>query len=256
MADVGPNSRRKRSESVRQPAPFITIATLSKVGAEPSDSGCDVLLPCLDERLPCPGFEQDARRISADRDRQRLTRRLTRDRSRPWRHSRSDRTSRYGAACHAGAPRRNRRPSCGHGCRRQPGPPPASGTGCTPTSATKPTSLWAPAGWFTAAHKLLAAAPRQRRGRSSAATPDWAFRAMLDQCGRPPRSAARSRPAGSTVGISGRNRRTRAADAGWRVVAVDVDYLERRGNSKVTGTPIGAWRAVRDVTAAMALRSR
>lgn len=43
----------------------------------------------------------------------------------------------------------------------------------------------------------------------------------------------------------------RAADAGWRVVAVDVDYFERRGRSKVTGTPIGAWRAVRDMTAVM-----
>ena len=41
----------------------------------------------------------------------------------------------------------------------------------------------------------------------------------------------------------------RAADAGWRVVAIDIDYLERRGRSKVTGTPIGAWRAVRDITA-------
>lgn len=44
----------------------------------------------------------------------------------------------------------------------------------------------------------------------------------------------------------------RAADAGWRVVAVDVDYLPRRGRSKVTGTPIGAWRAVRDMSAVLA----
>jgi glycosyltransferase involved in cell wall biosynthesis len=43
----------------------------------------------------------------------------------------------------------------------------------------------------------------------------------------------------------------RAADAGWRVVAIDVDYFQRRGRSKVTGTPIGAWRAVRDMTAAL-----
>jgi glycosyltransferase involved in cell wall biosynthesis len=43
----------------------------------------------------------------------------------------------------------------------------------------------------------------------------------------------------------------RASDAGWRIVAVTVDYLPRRGRSKVTGTPIGAWRAVRDLSAAL-----
>ena len=39
----------------------------------------------------------------------------------------------------------------------------------------------------------------------------------------------------------------RAADAGWRIVEVNVDYLPRRGRSKVTGSPMGAWRAVRDM---------
>ena len=43
----------------------------------------------------------------------------------------------------------------------------------------------------------------------------------------------------------------RAADAGWRIVEVDVDYLPRRGRSKVTGTPMGVWRAVRDMSAAL-----
>ena len=43
----------------------------------------------------------------------------------------------------------------------------------------------------------------------------------------------------------------RAADAGWRVVEVSVDYLPRRGRSKVSGSPIGAWRAVRDMSAAL-----
>ncbi len=47
----------------------------------------------------------------------------------------------------------------------------------------------------------------------------------------------------------------RAADAGWRVVAVDTDYLLRRGRSKVTGTPLGAWRAVRDISTVLDLRS-
>ena len=43
----------------------------------------------------------------------------------------------------------------------------------------------------------------------------------------------------------------RAADAGWRIVEVDVDYLPRRGRSKVTGTPMGVLRAVRDMSAAL-----
>jgi len=43
----------------------------------------------------------------------------------------------------------------------------------------------------------------------------------------------------------------RAADAGWRIVGVDVVYHPRRGRSKVTGTPLGVWRAVRDMSAAI-----
>jgi glycosyltransferase involved in cell wall biosynthesis len=43
----------------------------------------------------------------------------------------------------------------------------------------------------------------------------------------------------------------RAADAGWRIVEVSVDYLPRRGRSKVTGSPLGAWRAVRDMSTAL-----
>lgn len=47
----------------------------------------------------------------------------------------------------------------------------------------------------------------------------------------------------------------RAADAGWRIAAVDTDYLVRRGRSKVTGTPLGAWRAVRDISTVLAVPS-
>jgi glycosyltransferase involved in cell wall biosynthesis len=43
----------------------------------------------------------------------------------------------------------------------------------------------------------------------------------------------------------------RAADAGWRIVEVNVAYLPRRGRSKVTGSPLGAWRAVRDMNAVL-----
>lgn len=44
----------------------------------------------------------------------------------------------------------------------------------------------------------------------------------------------------------------RAADAGWRIREVPVDYSPRQGRSKVTGTPLGVWRAVRDISRAMA----
>ncbi len=43
----------------------------------------------------------------------------------------------------------------------------------------------------------------------------------------------------------------RAADDHWRIQQVDIDYLPRRGRSKVTGTPLGVWHAVRDMSAAI-----
>ena len=43
----------------------------------------------------------------------------------------------------------------------------------------------------------------------------------------------------------------RAADAGWRIAQVPVSYRLRLGKSKVTGTPLGAWYAVRDMSAAL-----
>ena len=43
----------------------------------------------------------------------------------------------------------------------------------------------------------------------------------------------------------------RAADAGWRIAQVSVSYGPRLGRSKVTGTPLGAWYAVRDMSAVL-----
>ena len=40
----------------------------------------------------------------------------------------------------------------------------------------------------------------------------------------------------------------RAANAGWEVVEVEVDYLPRTGRSKVTGTVGGSLRAVKDMS--------
>ncbi|WP_456845794.1 glycosyltransferase family 2 protein [Cellulomonas sp. P5_C6] len=44
----------------------------------------------------------------------------------------------------------------------------------------------------------------------------------------------------------------RAADRRWRISEVDVDYAPRTGRSKVTGTPLGVVRAVRDMSAVLA----
>jgi glycosyltransferase involved in cell wall biosynthesis len=44
----------------------------------------------------------------------------------------------------------------------------------------------------------------------------------------------------------------RAADAGWRITEVQADYRPRVGRSKVTGTPLGAARAVRDMSRVLA----
>lgn len=42
-----------------------------------------------------------------------------------------------------------------------------------------------------------------------------------------------------------------AARAGWRITGVDVRYRRRTGRSKVTGTPLGVWQAVRDMSAVL-----
>ena len=47
---------------------------------------------------------------------------------------------------------------------------------------------------------------------------------------------------------------TRAADAGWRIVEVDVDYAPRAEGtrSKVTGTVLGTIRTIRDMREVLA----
>lgn len=44
----------------------------------------------------------------------------------------------------------------------------------------------------------------------------------------------------------------RAADAAWRVASVDLPYHPRAGRSKITGTPLGAVRAVHDMSRVLA----
>jgi glycosyltransferase involved in cell wall biosynthesis len=72
----------------------------------------------------------------------------------------------------------------------------------------------------------------------------------------PMRAARRT----ALLGLGLRDRRSgypletvvKAADAGWRIGEVDVDYLPRSGRSKVTGTPLGAARAVLDMSKVLA----
>jgi glycosyltransferase involved in cell wall biosynthesis len=47
----------------------------------------------------------------------------------------------------------------------------------------------------------------------------------------------------------------RAAEAGWRITEVEVDYLPRKGRSKVTGTIRGTVRAVQDMRAVLARKT-
>jgi glycosyltransferase involved in cell wall biosynthesis len=61
------------------------------------------------------------------------------------------------------------------------------------------------------------------------------------------------------LGLDVRDRRSgypvetlvRAADRGWQVIQVDVEYRERLGHSKVSGTWRGSWHAVRDMSRAL-----
>lgn len=43
----------------------------------------------------------------------------------------------------------------------------------------------------------------------------------------------------------------RAADEGWRIAETEVEYRPRSGKSKVTGTWLGTWHAVRDMQAVL-----
>ncbi|WP_314177576.1 glycosyltransferase family 2 protein [Streptomyces winkii] len=43
----------------------------------------------------------------------------------------------------------------------------------------------------------------------------------------------------------------RAAEKGWRITETEVDYRPRSGKSKVTGTWLGTWHAVRDMRAVL-----
>ena len=106
--------------------------------------------------------------------------------------------------------------------------------------------------------------PGQRRGVPLAvAACEPGAVAAGSQAYRPPASRPRPDAGGTAVSRCSHCRSRTAglatlprpwfapADAGWRIAEVGVDYLPRRGRSKVTGSPLGAWRAVRDMSAAL-----
>jgi glycosyltransferase involved in cell wall biosynthesis len=224
---------------------------LSKVGAESSDGSCDVLLPCLDEAAALPWVLS---RMPA-RFRPIVIDNGSRDGSAEIAVAlgatvvRAERRG-YGAACHAGL-------------LAATAPIVAVMDADGSLDPDQLPELVAPllcdeADLVVGARRLL-----HRRSQS------WPLRlANLEVARRlrrrtglalrdvGPMRAARRIP---LLGLDLQDRRSgypvetvvRAADAGWRVVAVDVDYFERRGRSKVTGTPIGACRAVRDIVAVM-----
>jgi glycosyltransferase involved in cell wall biosynthesis len=94
----------------------------------------------------------------------------------------------------------------------------------------------------------------------------WANRALTDRIERrtgvrlhdlgPVRAARRA----ALLGLGLLDRRSgypaetvvRAADAGWRIDEVWVDYHRRTGRSKVTGSALGFCRAVHDMSAVLA----
>ena len=217
--------------------------------AEPSPAACDVLLPCLDEAAALPwvlgrmpaGYrpvvvDNGSTDGSAD-----LAERLGATVVRATQRG-------YGAACHAGL-------------MASTAPLVAVMDADASLDPAQLPELLAPVRNGSAD---LVVGARRRVGRGAQS---WALRLANAEMARrlrhrtgltlrdlgPMRAASRL----GLLALDLQDRRSgypvetvvRAADAGWRVAAVEIDYLPRRGRSKVTGTPLGAWRAVRDMSA-------
>ena len=217
----------------------------------------DVVLPVLDEAQALPWvLDAHARRLPRDRRRQRLDRRLGRDR-----RGVTARVGRDRAAA------RLRRRVLTRGCSP---PPPTSSASWTPTPRSIPRDLprVAGPGDRAARRDLVLGSRRAERGA-------WPVHArvgnrVLARRVAPADGCAAARPRADAGGAARRPARARAsrdrrfgwplemvlraAAAGWTIAEVDVAYLARSGRSKVTGTVRGTVRTVRDMTRARARR--
>jgi glycosyltransferase involved in cell wall biosynthesis len=156
----------------------------------------------------------------------------------------------FGAACFAGLSAARPEVVCFMDCDGSLDPrqlprvarPLLNGTSDLTLGARRPTAADA---WPLHARLANRALARELRRRSGIALSDLG----------PMRAARRD----ALVALGVRDRRfgwplemvLRAAEAGWRIDEVEVDYLPRSGRSKVTGTVRGTARAVRDMAVAL-----
>ena len=213
----------------------------------------DLVLPCLDEAQALPWvLGRVPAGVRAHRRRQRLDRRLGRHRRR--------RSARPSSASRARAMARPVTPGC-------PRPRPTSSPSWTRTAAwTPPTSPAARSAAGRGGRPGRRAPSGRRPRRPGPGTCGWPTSSWPGASGGAPgwpsgTSARRAPPDGSrcwgwesrTGAAATRSRRWCAQRTpGWRVATVDLPYLPRTGRSKVTGTPLGAARAVRDMSRVLA----
>ena len=228
------------------------------VGSETVSAVLDIVLPCLDEARALPWvLDRIPAGARADRRRQRLHRRSADIAARPRRARASTCQQRgYGAACHAGLQARHGRVRGLLRLRRLARP--GRGAGASSTCCG-PAPIWwsgrrVPTGrraWpvhARLANLELARRVRRRTGARAAR--------RRPAAGRPARRPAR-RWRSPTGAAATRSRRWCApAQAGWRIVGLDVAYTPRTGRSKVTGTVRGTLQAVRDMSAVLAAVTR
>ena len=247
-----PSSRRNRSESDSKALPVASSPRLASVGRAGDKIICDVLLPCLDEAAALPwilgrlprgfrplvvdnGSRDGSPRIAAE-----LGASVVQAEVRG-----------YGAACHAGLIAADAPLVAVMDCDASLDPaqlphvvaPLLRGEADLVVGARRPAERRSQPWTLRVANAELARRVRHRTGLG------------LRDIG--PIRAARRLP---LLALPIRDRRSgygvetvvRASDAGWRIVATDIDYYIRRGRSKITGTPLGAWRAVRDISSVLA----
>ena len=211
----------------------------------------ELVLPCLDEatglRWLLPRVPPGIAVILADNG---STDGSARDRAGPRRHDRRRSAARVRRRLPGRAARRAGRDRRGDGRRRQPGSGPAGpGPGSRPRTPPGPGDRGPPAGaaWGSA---VAPAAGQPCPGRTAGRSHRGPVARSRTDAGGAPHGSAGARPADRRSGYPAETV-VKAADAGWRIGEVWVDYRVGSGRSKVTGTPRGVVQAVRDMSAAL-----